>query len=227
MNRRDVRAKLGTIPQDPTLFSGSYRQNMDPLVKYTVEDMWSAILKCGMDELVQPKHNHSMANDEKIIAGGKHDNELKEIDGWNKKWNSSGWAMRAFLYLFVRKPKLNKEHIIETEPYGLNQYVDNNLSSGQKQLVGLCRLLMRNRKITVLDEATASIDQESDQDMHRLIRSEFKGCTVLTIAHRLKTIMGSDRIVVMDNGRAVEAGPPSELLERGGYFAEPVKANEF
>ncbi|KAJ2510815.1 Canalicular multispecific organic anion transporter 1 [Coemansia sp. RSA 1939] len=88
-------------------------------------------------------------------------------------------------------------------------------------------LLMRNRKIIVLDEATARVDQESDQDMQKLIRSEFKDCTVLTIAHRLKTIMGSDRIVVMDNGRVVEVGPPSELLEKGGYFAELVRANEF
>ncbi|KAJ2596825.1 hypothetical protein EV177_007860 [Coemansia sp. RSA 1804] len=132
-----------------------------------------------------------MTDDEKIIAGGKHDNELKEI------------------------------------PYGLNQYVDNNLSGGQKQLVGLCRLLMRNRKIIVLDEATARVDQESDQDMQKLIRSEFKDCTVLTIAHRLQTIMASDRIVVLDNGKVVEVGPPSELLEKGGYFAELVKANEF
>ncbi|KAJ2513334.1 hypothetical protein H4217_006398 [Coemansia sp. RSA 1939] len=173
MNRRDVRAKLGIIPQDPTLFSGSYRQNLDPLVKYSVEDMWSAILKCGMDELVQPKHDRNKTQNEKIVAEGEHDNELKEIDRWNQK------------------------------------------------------LLMRNRKIIVLDEATSSMDQESDQDMQKLIRSEFKDCTVLTIAHRLKTIMGSDRIVVLNNGRVVEVGPPSELLEKGGHFAELVKANEF
>ncbi|KAJ2753023.1 hypothetical protein H4S06_003817 [Coemansia sp. BCRC 34490] len=71
------------------------------------------------------------------------------------------------------------------------------------------------------------MDQVSDQDMQKLIRSEFKNCTVLTIVHRLKTIMNSDRIVVMDNGRVVEVGPPNELLEKGGYFAGVVKANEF
>ncbi|KAJ2691633.1 hypothetical protein GGH99_002269, partial [Coemansia sp. RSA 1285] len=101
------------------------------------------------------------------------------------------------------------------------------LSNGQKQLVGLCRLLMRNRKIIVLDEATSSMDQDSDQNMQKLIRSEFKDCTVLTIAHRLKTIMNSDRIVVLDKGRVIEIGQPSELLEKGRYFAELVKANEF
>ncbi|KAJ2593266.1 hypothetical protein GGH99_003897 [Coemansia sp. RSA 1285] len=227
MNRRDVRAKLGIIPQDPTLFSGSYRQNLDPLVKYSVEDMWSAIQKCGISELVEPKNDRNKTQDEKIVAEGEHDNELKEIDRWNKKWNSSGWAMRAFLYLFVRKPVLDRNYIRRTRSHGLDRHVKDTLSSGQKQLVGLCRLLMRNRKIIVLDEATSSMDQESDQDMQKLIRSEFKDCTVLTIAHRLKTIMGSDRIVVLDNGRVVEVGPPSELLEKGGYFAELVKANEF
>ncbi|KAJ2511524.1 Canalicular multispecific organic anion transporter 1 [Coemansia sp. RSA 2049] len=227
MNRRDVRAKLGIIPQDPTLFSGSYRQNLDPLVKYSVEDMWSAIIKCGIDELVQPKNGRNMTKDEKIVAEGEYDNELKEIDRWNKKWNSSGWAMRAFLYFFVRKPVLDRSSIRKIQHHGLNGHVKDTLSNGQKQLFGLCRLLMRNRKIIVLDEATSSMDQESDQDMQKLIHSEFKNCTVLTIAHRLKTIMGSDRIVVMDNGRVVEVGPPSELLEKGGYFAELVKANEF
>ncbi|KAJ2758309.1 hypothetical protein H4S06_002761, partial [Coemansia sp. BCRC 34490] len=93
MNRRDVRAKLGIIPQDPTLFSGSFRQNLDPLVKYSVEDMWAAIQKCGISELVQPKSEHDATEDDRIIAEGEYDNELKEIDRWNKKWNSSGWAM--------------------------------------------------------------------------------------------------------------------------------------
>ncbi|KAJ2664697.1 ABC transporter C member 13 [Coemansia sp. RSA 1200] len=227
MNRRDVRAKLGIVPQGPTLFSGSYRQNLDPLAKYTVEDMWSAIIKCGIDDLVQPKSERNKTQDDRIIAEGEYDDQLKEIDRWNKKWNSSGWAMRAFLYLFVRKPKLDKSHIRRTQSHDLDRHVKGTLSNGQKQLVGLCRLLMRNRKIIVLDEATASVDQDSDQDMQKLIRSQFKDCTVLTIAHRLKTIMGSDRIVVMDNGRVIEVGPPSELLEKGRYFAELVKANEF
>ncbi|KAJ1661797.1 ATP-binding cassette glutathione S-conjugate transporter ycf1, partial [Coemansia sp. RSA 1646] len=55
----------------------------------------------------------------------------------------------------------------------------------------------------------------------------FKDCTVLTIAHRLETIMGSDRIIVMDKGTVAEFGTPKELIEKGGYFAELVKANDF
>ncbi|KAJ1889295.1 hypothetical protein LPJ81_006161 [Coemansia sp. IMI 209127] len=112
-------------------------------------------------------------------------------------------------------------------PHGLNRYAYNSFSDGQQQIFGLCRLLMRNRKIVVLDEATSNVDLETDQHMQKLIRSEFKDRTVLTIAHRLETIMNSDRIIVMDNGRIAEIGPPAELLERDGHFAELVKANDF
>ncbi|KAJ2517730.1 Canalicular multispecific organic anion transporter 1, partial [Coemansia sp. RSA 1939] len=96
-----------------------------------------------------------------------------------------------------------------------------------QQLFGLCRLLMRNRKIVVLDEATANVDLETDRQVHSLIQSEFKDCAVLTIAHRLETIMRSDRVIVMDSGRIVEVGPPAELLASNGNFAELVKASDF
>ncbi|KAJ2210051.1 hypothetical protein EV179_006454, partial [Coemansia sp. RSA 487] len=115
----------------------------------------------------------------------------------------------------------------KVRPHGLNRYAGQSFSDGQQQLFGLCRLLMRNHKVVVLDEATANVDLETDQRMQRLIRSEFKGCTVLTIAHRLETIMNSDRIIVMDNGRVAEIGPPAALLENNGHFAELVKANDF
>ncbi|KAJ2745048.1 Canalicular multispecific organic anion transporter 1, partial [Coemansia sp. BCRC 34490] len=94
-------------------------------------------------------------------------------------------------------------------------------------LFGLCRLLMHNRKIVVLDEATASIDLETDRQVHSLIQSEFKDCTVLTIAHWLETVMRSKRVIVMDAGRIVEVGPPAELLASNGHFSKLVKANDF
>ncbi|KAJ1768815.1 ABC transporter C member 13 [Coemansia sp. RSA 1843] len=230
MNIRDVRAKLGSIPQEPTLFDGTFRQNLDPLVKYTVEDMWSAIAKCGIVDLVQPKLGHggdSGGGDAILDRDGSDDELLKEIERWNQKWNESGWMMRTFLCLFVRKPTLDDRRVPSIRPHGLDRYAKDTFSNGQKQLVGLCRLLMRNRKIIVLDEATANVDPESDQNMHRVIHSEFKNCTVLTIAHRLETIMNSDRIIVMDSGSVAEIGRPEELLEKKGYFSELVKANDF
>ncbi|KAJ2846921.1 hypothetical protein GGI22_006120, partial [Coemansia erecta] len=225
MNIKDVRAKLGIIPQEPTLFNGTFRQNLDPLLKYTVEDMWAAIVKCGIVELVQPR-----TDDGTGYKGHADDDEiLKEIERWNQKWGSSGWMMRIFLYLFVQKPTLDSRTASgKAALRGLDRYASNTFSNGQKQLVGLCRLLMRSRRIVVLDEATADVDPESDKAMQRLVQSEFKDCTVLTIAHRLETIMNSDRIIVMDSGRVAETGRPAELLQRtGSYFADLVAANDF
>lgn len=87
-----------------------------------------------------------------------------------------------------------------------------NLSVGQRQLICLARALLRKTKVLILDEATAAIDLETDDLIQKTIRSEFKGCTVLTIAHRLNTIMDSDRIVVLDKGVIVEFDSPKNLL---------------
>ncbi|KAJ2373917.1 Canalicular multispecific organic anion transporter 1, partial [Coemansia sp. RSA 2611] len=99
--------------------------------------------------------------------------------------------------------------------------------SGQQQLFGLCRVIMRKRKIVVLDEATANVDLETDRSVQELIRKEFGDCTVLTIAHRLDTIMNSDRIIVMDKGTIAEIGTPQELLAKDGMFAQLVKTSDF
>ncbi|KAJ2701623.1 ATPase-like protein [Coemansia sp. IMI 209128] len=135
--------------------------------------------------------------------------------------------MRALLLLFAEIP----EHDFDTAPTaGINKFLLRNrdgFSSGQQQLFSLCRLLMRKRKVMILDEATANVDLETDRKMQQLIRSEFSDCTVLTIAHRLDTIMSSDRIIVMEKGEIAEIGPPQVLMAKGGKFAELVQANEF
>ncbi|PWA03531.1 hypothetical protein BB558_000317 [Smittium angustum] len=98
---------------------------------------------------------------------------------------------------------------------GLNIRVNQggtNLSLGQRQLVCLARALLRRAKVLVLDEATAAIDVETDRFIQEVIRSEFKDCTVITIAHRLNTIMDSDYILVLDKGKAVEFDTPGSLL---------------
>lgn len=88
-----------------------------------------------------------------------------------------------------------------------------NLSVGQRQLICLSRALLRKTKVLVLDEATAAVDLETDDLIQRTIRSEFRDCTVLTIAHRLNTIMDSDRVIVLDQGKIVEFDTPANLLK--------------
>lgn len=88
-----------------------------------------------------------------------------------------------------------------------------NLSVGQRQLICLARALLRKTKVLILDEATAAVDLETDDLIQTTIRSEFKDCTVLTIAHRLNTIMDSNRVIVLDRGLLVEYDTPEALLQ--------------
>lgn len=99
-----------------------------------------------------------------------------------------------------------------------------NFSMGQRQLVCLARAILRNNKILILDEATANVDAVTDQLIQNTIRTQFAHCTVLTIAHRLHSVMDSDRVLVMDAGRMVEFSHPHELLKRpGGYLRRLVE----
>lgn len=94
---------------------------------------------------------------------------------------------------------------------------------GQRQLLCLARAILQKNKILVLDEATSNIDLQTDSIIQQTIRKKFAKCTVLTIAHRLNTIMDSDKIIVMDGGRIVEFGHPCVLLEKQGYFYHMLK----
>uniref|UniRef100_A0A8B9ISC9 MRP1 protein n=1 Tax=Amazona collaria TaxID=241587 RepID=A0A8B9ISC9_9PSIT len=95
-----------------------------------------------------------------------------------------------------------------------------NLSVGQRQLVCLARALLRKTKILVLDEATASVDMEMDNLVQSTIKREFHNCTILTIAHRLHTVMDSERVLVLDAGRILEYDTPHNLLQQKGAFSE-------
>ena len=93
-------------------------------------------------------------------------------------------------------------------------------SHGQQQLFCLARAMLRKSTVLVLDEATSSVDAQTDEKMQKIIREEFKHHTILTVAHRLNTIMDSDQVAVLEQGRLVELGEPRELLEKGGVFKD-------
>lgn len=96
------------------------------------------------------------------------------------------------------------------------------LSVGQKQLLCLARALLRKNKILVLDEATSNVDMKTDDFIQEVIKTKFKGTTVITIAHRLITIADYDNIIVMSKGKVKEIGTSYELIESKGMFYEMV-----
>ncbi|XP_027626858.1 multidrug resistance-associated protein 1 [Tupaia chinensis] len=161
-----LRFKITIIPQDPVLFSGSLRMNLDPFSQYSDEEVWTSLELAHLKDFVSglpDKLNHECAE------GGE------------------------------------------------------NLSVGQRQLVCLARALLRKTKILVLDEATAAVDLETDDLIQSTIRTQFDDCTVLTIAHRLNTIMDYTRVIVLDKGEIRECGPPSDLLQQRGLFYSMAK----
>ncbi|GCC18894.1 hypothetical protein chiPu_0018109 [Chiloscyllium punctatum] len=162
----DLRSKLTIIPQDPVLFSGSLRMNLDPFNQYSEEEIWKAL-------------------------------ELSHL----KQYVSSLPA------------KLEHECSEGGE----------NLSVGQRQLVCLARALLRKTRILILDEATAAVDLETDDLIQSTIRTQFENCTVLTIAHRLNTIMDYTRVLVLEKGRIAEFDTPSKLIAEKGIFYNMAK----
>lgn len=152
----DLRSRLSIIPQDPTLFEGTIRNNLDPLEEHSDQEIWKALDKSQLGETVRDKEQKL---DTPVIENG---------DNW---------------------------------------------SVGQRQLVSLGRALLKQARILVLDEATASVDTATDNLIQKIIRSEFKNCTVCTIAHRIPTVIDSDLVLVLSDGRVAEFDTPSRLLE--------------
>ncbi|XP_048775785.2 ATP-binding cassette sub-family C member 5-like [Ostrea edulis] len=163
-----LRTKLSTIPQDPVLFAGTMRYNLDPFGYYTDDVIWAALENVYMKDKVK-----------------QFDNEL--------------------------------DYLIEEN--------GENFSVGERQLICLARAILRRNKILILDEATASIDTATDAKIQQTIRESFTDCTVLTIAHRLNTVLHSDLIIIMDAGRVMEMGSPQDLLSNPrSYFNTMLSA---
>uniref|UniRef100_A0AAQ5Y2V3 ATP-binding cassette sub-family C member 5 n=1 Tax=Amphiprion ocellaris TaxID=80972 RepID=A0AAQ5Y2V3_AMPOC len=151
----DLRSKLSIIPQDPVLFSGTVRSNLDPFNQYSEQQIWDALDRSHMKECVS------------------------------------------------QLPLKLESEVVEN---------GDNFSVGERQLLCVARALLRQCKVLILDEATAAMDAETDALIQETIRSSFQDCTTLTIAHRLHTVLASDRIMVLNQGQVVEFDVPSRLL---------------
>ncbi|RMX50857.1 hypothetical protein pdam_00017257 [Pocillopora damicornis] len=166
----DLRSRISIIPQDPVLFVGTVRYNLDPFKEHSDNEIWTALERAHLRETVDSLPAQLMAP---VSENGE------------------------------------------------------NFSVGERQLICMARALLRNSKILLLDEATASIDPETDSKIQDTIRESFKHCTLLTIAHRLHTVMDSDRILVMDHGKIAEFDTPAALLANpDSSFSKLVKAME-
>ncbi|KAG0179987.1 hypothetical protein DFQ28_002186 [Apophysomyces sp. BC1034] len=155
----DLRSNLTIIPQDPTLFSGTLRSNMDPFNQFNDTDIFAALRRV---HLIQ-------------TAGMEETNVFSDLDTSVSEGGQ-------------------------------------NFSQGQRQLLCLARALLKRANVVLMDEATASVDFETDKTIQRTIATEFADCTILCIAHRLHTVIEYDRILVLDQGEIKEFASPWQLL---------------
>eukprot|EP00172_Hildenbrandia_rubra_P001929 Plantae.Rhodophyta-Hildenbrandia_rubra.ctg2564.p1 GENE.Plantae.Rhodophyta-Hildenbrandia_rubra.ctg2564~~Plantae.Rhodophyta-Hildenbrandia_rubra.ctg2564.p1 ORF type:complete len:1432 (+),score=206.38 Plantae.Rhodophyta-Hildenbrandia_rubra.ctg2564:367-4662(+) len=176
---RDLRTALAIVPQEPVLFNGTIRMNIDPLGSHSDAKLWEALDRVHMRQSVNRTSENR--NDGKNSRNLGHGLDLVVSDGGS------------------------------------------NFSSGERQLLCLARVILSGSRVVVLDEATASIDSKTDGLIQEAVRKHLRNCTVITIAHRLDTIIDSDRILVMEDGVAVELDTPEKLLSSGGYFSKLVE----
>lgn len=179
----NLRSKLSIIPQEPVLFRGNIRRNMDPFNEYSDDTLWNALTKSGLIE-------------------------ESKID-------------------YIKKQRKGDDDL---HKYHLEQNVENdgaNFSLGEKQLLSFAKALVKQTKILVLDEATSSVDYGTDERVQANISTQFNDRTIICIAHRLKTIVNYDKILVLERGEVKEFDTPWTLFnKKGGIFLQMCEKSD-
>lgn len=195
-----LRASVAVIPQDPVLFSGSVRDNLDPFRRYSDIELNQALLRC---HLLHPPTETTSS------SGGAASSSSTSSSSAAAPSSSSGGA---------KKQSVSLDDVV-TENGA-------NFSVGQRQLLCIARALVGRSRVILMDEATAAVDVETDALIQQTIRQECRNATVLTIAHRLNTILDSDKVLVLEQGEVAEYDAPSALLAKGAeqsLFAQLVQ----
>jgi ABC-type multidrug transport system fused ATPase/permease subunit len=202
-----LRQRLSIIPQQPLLLASSIRRNLDPFGLHTRAELREVLHKVGLGHMALDKLDRALNS-----SGSSESEEEEEVLAVDEPSAAGGQ---------VAKDASGSGSDADIDP-------DNevaSLSAGEKQLLSLARALLRHHdtKILVLDEPTANIDTHTDDAIQRLVREEFKGSTIITVAHRLRTIIDYDRILCMEGGELQEFGVPSTLLaNRSGHLSTLV-----
>ena len=181
-----LRRSIAVIPQDPVLFSGTVRTNLDPFEQYENSVLEGVLARVGLMKPRTATNSSSSSGDGRDFSS----ETLGHLESLDDIVAESGI----------------------------------NYSVGQRQLLVIARALLCGASIVILDEATAAVDADTDAFIQKVLRKEFGNATTITVAHRLNTIMDSDYILVMDDGRASEFDTPKALLGRGGMFRDLVQA---
>lgn len=195
---QDLRSKLTIIPQDPVLFKGTLRFNLDPFDEHEDIEIWEALRR---SHLIPAAITRSSGRSTPTSESSSAANNSQEIPS-----------------------TLDQETTIDPTLITLDTEVQeggSNFSQGQRQLVALARALVRHSKIIIMDEATASVDFETDLKIQKTIRKEMADATIITIAHRIRTIADFDRVLVMQAGEVSEFDKPYTLMrQEGSLFRE-------
>ena len=195
-----LRSRLAIIPQDPTLFRGTIRANLDPFSQYTDLQLWTVLRKANLYSGTRA----TIENSSNPIAAAP--STSTSDTAFSQNATSAGTPVERSSPLQIRLD----DHVEEQ---------GHNYSLGQRQLLAFARALVRDSQIIVCDEVTSSVDLETDLAIQATMKDTFHGKTVLCIAHRLRTVLGYDRICVMDQGKIIELDTPRALFQKtNGVF---------
>ncbi|KAG1773289.1 hypothetical protein EV702DRAFT_1131440 [Suillus placidus] len=186
----DLRSRLTFIPQDATLFSGTLRDNLDPFNEHEDSECLDVLYRVQMlsQSAYQSQHNSrtpSRASTPDDVASSAASTAVTDVES---------------------KTTISLDTQVSAG--------GTNFSQGQRQLIAMARALLRRSSIIVLDEATSSIDFDTDAKIQATIREEFTDSLLLTVAHRLRTVIDYDRLIVLDRGEIAEFDTPLNLIQK-------------